>query len=92
MEKGPKLVISLTAALGLAAALEQWQQPSRERTWHGYILGVPYEFRPPTADRIRRKVWNPDNVSVLSPTVWGLGWTFNLYPLFHPQVTDRFDV
>ena len=70
------LVIGL-AAVGAAIATEL-KKPAEERTWHGKIGGVvPYDFRRPTADEVREKVWNP-NGNFWSPSVFGVGWTPNL--------------
>jgi hypothetical protein len=40
---------------------------------------VPYEFRPPTWERIRDAYWNPESDSLFSSRVFGVGWTVNLY-------------
>jgi hypothetical protein len=70
------LVIGL-AAVGAAIATEL-KKPVEERTWHGTIGGVvPYDFRRPTADGVREKVWNPAG-NFWSPSVFGVGWTPNL--------------
>jgi hypothetical protein len=44
----------------------------------GQIMGVPYDIRPPTLDRIRERIWNPDNPQIIVPRVFGAGWTINL--------------
>ena len=49
------------------------------RRSHGRFLRVPFEFRVPTPGRVRQRVWNPDDDSVLTPQVFGVGWTLNLY-------------
>ena len=70
------LVIGL-AAVGAAIATEL-KKPAEERTWHGKIGGVvPYDFRRPTVDEVREKVWNPTG-NFWSPSVFGVGWTPNL--------------
>ncbi len=46
---------------------------------HGELFGfVPYEFRPPTADRARRHTWSPSSKRILTPTTFGVGWSLNL--------------
>jgi hypothetical protein len=45
---------------------------------HGTILGIPYDFRIPTLSKVRGRVWNPDDPRVLTPHVFGVGWTINL--------------
>ncbi len=51
----------------------------RTRRSHGRFLRVPFEFRVPTPSRIRQRVWNPDDDSVLTPQAFGVGWTLNLH-------------
>lgn len=43
----------------------------------GRFLGMPYDFRPPTAERISARWWNPADPRVLMPRVFGMGWTVN---------------
>jgi len=43
----------------------------------GSIMGMPYDFRRPTLERMKERVWNPKG-SMLMPKVWGCGWTLNL--------------
>jgi hypothetical protein len=68
--------------LGLAAVAvaTELARPAQERTWHGKVLGVvPYDFRPPTWERIRDAYWNPHSGRLFSDRVFGVGWTVNLY-------------
>jgi hypothetical protein len=44
----------------------------------GRVLGIPYDFRPPTARRIAHRWWNLLDGRVLVPRVWGAGWDVNL--------------
>jgi len=70
------------AALGLVAAAiaTELAKPESERTWQGKVLDVvPYDFRPPTWDRIRAAYWNPDSDRLFSDRVFGVGWAVNLY-------------
>jgi hypothetical protein len=48
---------------------------------HGKILGVPYDFRPPTLARIRERMWNREDPRVITPRVFGAGWTINFAAL-----------
>lgn len=84
MKKLGNLAAAASLALGIAAVSEQLQKPIAQRTWEGTVLGVPYDFRPVTMDRVRERVWNPDNPSFFAPNVYGIGWTINLYRLLHP--------
>jgi len=69
-------------AFGLVAAAvaTELSKPEAERTWHGKVIGVvPYDFRPPTWQRIRDAYWNPDSDALFSDRVWGVGWAVNLH-------------
>ena len=51
----------------------------RRRRRHGEVFGfVPYDFRPPTFSRARRRTWDPGSSRVLMPTTFGVGWSLNL--------------
>lgn len=63
------------------ALLDQLGRPPEGRDWHGQVLGVPYDFRLPTLDRLRARLWNPGDERVLTPNVFGMGWSVNLYQL-----------
>src|SRR5438445_11118141 len=70
------------AVIGLvvAAVATELAKPEEERTWHGRLWGtVPYDFRPPTWERIRSAYWNPESDRLLSDRVFGVGWVVNLY-------------
>jgi Family of unknown function (DUF5808) len=68
--------------LGLTAAAiaQEMSKPEPERSWQGRVLGiVPYDFRPPTWERIRRAYWNTDDPRLFTDRVFGVGWSVNLY-------------
>jgi len=70
------------AGLGLmvAAISQEMSKPEDQRTWHGRVFGfVPYDFRPPTWDRIREAYWNPDDERIFTDRVFGVGWAINLF-------------
>ena len=46
---------------------------------HGTFLFVPFEFRVPTIDRVRERLWNSENDRLITPHVFGVGWSLNLY-------------
>jgi hypothetical protein len=73
----------LSVAVGVAAVLDQLQKPAPERTWHGDIFGVPYDFRRPSLERLRRSWWNPDDSRLFTPRSFGVGWDINLHRLLH---------
>lgn len=66
--------------LMVAAISQEMSKPEAEREWHGRLWGaVPYDFRPPTWDRIRASYWNPDDPRLFTDKVLGVGWAVNLY-------------
>lgn len=70
------------AAFGLvvAAVATELSKPESERTWQGRVFDlVPYDFRPPTWQRIRDAYWNPRSDSLFSDRVFGVGWAVNLH-------------
>ena len=73
-------MIRTLAWVALAAALyQELRKPPEERTWHGRVAGsIPYDFRPPTLDRIREAYWDPDTDRVFSDKVIGVGWAVNI--------------
>ena len=77
------VVIGIVALMGLAIR-EQLQMSPEERTWHGTLFGIPYNFRRPTIERLRETFWNKDTVRVLVPQFFGMGWSINFYPLINP--------
>ena len=82
------------AAFGLvvAAVATELAKPEPERTWEGRVFGVvPYDFRPPTWQRIRDAYWNPESDRLFSDRVFGVGWAVNLYraKTLMEQVFDR---
>lgn len=81
-------LIALTTLVGLAIR-EQLRLPPEERTWHGTLFGIPYDFRRPTIERLRETFWNKDTARVLVPQVFGMGWSINLYPLINPPKAEH---
>jgi len=70
------------AVVGLvvAAVATELAKPEAERTWNGRVFGlVPYDFRPPTWERIRTAYWNPQSDQLFSDRVFGVGWAVNLH-------------
>ena len=75
-----RLVRLVTLGLVVAAVATELSKPAEERTWQGRVGGVvPYDFRPPTWQRIRDAYWNPDSDHLFSDRVFGVGWAVNLY-------------
>jgi hypothetical protein len=71
------------AAVATAIVTEQ-RKPPDEREWHGRLGGfLPYDFRPPTMARVRSALWDPESPRLVSPQVFGVGWTLNVGRLVH---------
>ena len=87
----PRNIIGITLLLFFvgAAIVQQLQRPPEERTWYGKIAGIPYDFRLPTAERIRDTFWNKNTSKIFLPQVFGIGWSINLYPIIHPEEVQR---
>ena len=67
-------------ALVVAAVATELAKPEVERSWQGRVFGVvPYDFRPPTWERIRAAYWNPESDRLFTDRVFGVGWAINLH-------------
>ena len=74
-----RLIGMAAMAAAVAAVTKELRRPASERTWHGEVAGfVPYDFRAPTIDRVKERLWSPDDPRVFQPQVFGVGWTVNL--------------
>jgi hypothetical protein len=72
------IVSLVSAALVLAAVVQELRRPPGQRSWHGTVAGfVPYDFRPPTIARVQQRLWAPENAQILMPHLFGVGWTIN---------------
>jgi hypothetical protein len=72
------LLLGAVGALVTTSVVREFRRPPAERTWRGKVLGIPYDYRPPTADRLRSTWWAPEDERLLKPTAYGLGWDLNL--------------
>lgn len=78
-------VVSVLLVAG--SIITELRKPASQRTWEGRLLGaVPYDFRFPSPTRAKSTFWNPDNPNILTPTFFGVGWSINLYPIFHTVI------
>ncbi len=81
-------MIGLGLGMAAAAVYQELQKSPEERTWHGQVGGlVPYDFRPPTLERVQEAYWNPDEPRIFTDRVLGVGWAINFYRLL--QVLSR---
>ena len=72
--------MALSLGVGALAIAQELSKPASERAWNGRVLGfIPYDFRPPSLERIRASLWNPDDPHVLTSQAFGVGWSINLY-------------
>ena len=44
----------------------------------GRFLGVPYDWRRPTVERYKERLWNPDEPRLIVPRAWGWGYDINV--------------
>lgn len=47
----------------------------------GKFLGIPYDWRPPTWQRVKQRWWNPNDRRLVTPKTFGWGFDLNLYEL-----------
>ncbi len=80
-----RLLRAVVLLLTAAAVAQELGKPEAERTWHGRIAGVPYDFRWPTWQRVKNAYWNPDDDRIFTDKVVGVGWAVNLAQLL-PRV------
>lgn len=67
-----------TVVIAGLAIEQELAKPRQRRTWHGRVGPVPYDFRRPTLERLRREWWQPDSAELITPRAFGLGWGLNL--------------
>lgn len=79
MSKRRKFLTLVGVGLVAAAVVTELRKPPDERTWEGTLGGVvPYDLRPPTAERVMQRLWAPGNATVFTPHIFGVGWSMNL--------------
>ena len=59
----------------IAAAVHAY----RTKQSHGRYYNVPFEFRIPTIERAKKRVWNTSDRRLFTPNIFGVGWTLNLH-------------
>jgi hypothetical protein len=71
--------------LTIASIVQELRKPPNRRTWHGALFGrIPYDWRWPTVQRVRRAFWQPRNPHLLQPAVFGVGWSINVAAVLRP--------
>jgi len=48
------------------------------------FLGIPFDFRKLSFSKAKSRYWNPRDVRLFTPRLYGAGWTLNIYWLRHP--------
>lgn len=71
------LVRFAVMALVVTAIVKELRTSGDQREGHGKVGPVPYDFRRPTFDRLKARLWSP-NRALVQPQVFGVGWTLNL--------------
>ena len=84
-----RLIRAAVIMLTLGAVAQELSKPEGERSWHGRVVGVPYDFRWPTWERIRSSYWNPDDPRLFTERVVGIGWAVNLAQLV-PRLREAY--
>ena len=68
----PKWIASVIAIAAIAA-FAATRQPKT-----GTFLGIPYDWRWPTLDVLRERMWNPSDPRIFTPHAFGWGYSVNL--------------
>jgi hypothetical protein len=58
-----------------------WSHPIDTRRT-GTFLGAPYDWRRPTWERTKARLWNPDEPRLVTPPPFGWGRSINFARLF----------
>jgi hypothetical protein len=58
--------------------------PEKVPPEQGRFLKMPYDLREPTEERVKARMWNPDDRRLFTPKAYGWGYDFNFYWLAHP--------
>ncbi|WP_020577224.1 hypothetical protein [Actinopolymorpha alba] len=72
------LLVGAVGGLLVASVIRELRRPATDRSWHGTVAGVPYDYRPPTVDRLRATWWAPEDDRIVQRTAYGLGWDLNV--------------
>ena len=73
------LIRTATFLAVVAALYTELRKPPGQRTWHGRVFRfVPYDFRIPNLDTLRRAYWNPRSSKIFTDRPLGVGWAVNI--------------
>lgn len=76
-----RLVEATAVTITVAAVLQELEKPREERSWYGRLGFVPYDFRLPTLQRLKKRFWNTEDRRLLTPNFFGVGWSINFFAL-----------
>ena len=76
-----RLLEAAAITITIAAIAQELEKSPEERTWHGKLGFIPYDFRFPGLRRFRDSLWNPDDERVFTEPVFGPGWGINFFRL-----------
>jgi hypothetical protein len=71
-----RLIHELGSPDSFSAEMGGAQRP-RNSAVAGRVLGIPYDVRIPSAERIAERLWNPSDPRLLTPRIFGIGWDVN---------------
>jgi hypothetical protein len=57
------------------------RQDHSETRKTGVFLRLPYDWRRPTWNRFRSRLWNPTDPRIITPMAFGWGLTINVHAL-----------
>lgn len=60
------------------------QDGSAPRKREGRLGGMPFDWRRPTVERAKSRLWNPKDARFFTPKAFGWGYDINFYWLAHP--------
>ncbi len=76
-----RMLQAAVITVALVAVCQELEKPKAERTWHGKVGFIPYDFRFPTVERVKAAYWNPEEHRVFTPEVFGVGWAINFHAI-----------
>jgi hypothetical protein len=71
--------------LSLEEAQMAKQNRSTPPTRRGKLAGMPFDWRRPTAERVKSRLWNQQDARLFAPKSFGWGYDINFYWFAHPR-------
>jgi Family of unknown function (DUF5808) len=60
------------------------QDRSTQAKRPGKLAGMPFDWRRPTVERAKSRLWNSHDARFFTPKAFGWGYDINFYWLAHP--------